>query len=241
MRALLDRLLQRILLQDLFQFKLMLQNLHQIRLVRSVRRGDDGHLNALVPIGGRRQAELRAKDVDLGLGVNQLCGSGVAISQLLLLVLLLLLLLLLLLRFLLQLQVRILLLLLLRLILFLLLLLLLRRIDNRVLLRSSSLSQLLILVLCLLLHAAVALACLLHNCVLTQGCGLAAGVWTKDISRAHRMASRLNAGVVWVNTYGMLPSSVPFGGFKGSGWGKEGGRDALLEYTRIKNVMVDLT
>jgi acyl-CoA reductase-like NAD-dependent aldehyde dehydrogenase len=71
--------------------------------------------------------------------------------------------------------------------------------------------------------------------------GLAAGVWTKDISRAHRMASRLNAGVVWVNTYGMLPSSVPFGGFKGSGWGKEGGRDALLEYTRIKNVMVDLT
>ena len=70
--------------------------------------------------------------------------------------------------------------------------------------------------------------------------GLAAGVWTKDISRAHRMASRLNAGVVWINTYGMLPSSVPFGGFKGSGWGKEGGRDALLEYTRIKNVMVDL-
>ena len=39
----------------------------------------------------------------------------------------------------------------------------------------------------------------------------------------------------------MLPSSVRFGGFKGSGWGKEGGRDALLEYTRIKNVMVDLT
>ena len=42
------------------------------------------------------------------------------------------------------------------------------------------------------------------------------------------------------NTYGSLPSSVPFGGFKGSGWGKEGGRDALMEYSRVKNVLIDL-
>ncbi|MEE2830240.1 MAG: aldehyde dehydrogenase family protein [Myxococcota bacterium] len=70
--------------------------------------------------------------------------------------------------------------------------------------------------------------------------GLAAGVWTKNLGRAHRMAARLQAGVVWVNTYGSLPSSVPFGGFKGSGWGKEGGRDALMEYSRVKNVLIDL-
>ncbi len=71
--------------------------------------------------------------------------------------------------------------------------------------------------------------------------GLAAAVWTNDLARAHRMARKLVAGVVWVNTYGSLPNSAPFGGVKGSGWGKEGGRDALLEYTRSKNVLIDLS
>ena len=71
--------------------------------------------------------------------------------------------------------------------------------------------------------------------------GLAAGIWTKDLARAHRMAARLEAGIVWVNTYGSLPNSAPFGGFRGSGWGKEGGRDALLEYSRVKNVLIDLS
>ena len=55
------------------------------------------------------------------------------------------------------------------------------------------------------------------------------------------MANGLEAGVVWINNYGTLPNNVPFGGFKQSGWGKEGGRDALMEYTRVKNVLVDLS
>ena len=70
--------------------------------------------------------------------------------------------------------------------------------------------------------------------------GLAAGVWTQDIDRAHRVAHAISAGTVWINTYGVLPHTAPFGGFKQSGWGREGGRDALLEYTQIKNVMVGL-
>jgi acyl-CoA reductase-like NAD-dependent aldehyde dehydrogenase len=69
--------------------------------------------------------------------------------------------------------------------------------------------------------------------------GLAAGLWTQDVGRAHRVASRIDAGVVWVNTYGTLPVQVPFGGFKQSGWGKEGGRDALVDYTRVKSVIVE--
>ena len=70
--------------------------------------------------------------------------------------------------------------------------------------------------------------------------GLAAAVWTADVSRAHRVASRLRAGTVWVNGYGMLPTTAPFGGMKRSGWGREGGRDPLFGYTQVKNVMVSL-
>ncbi len=70
--------------------------------------------------------------------------------------------------------------------------------------------------------------------------GLAAGVWTTDLARAHRTAARLQAGVVWVNSYGNLPYTVPFGGFKDSGWGREAGREALFEYTQVKNVFVSL-
>jgi len=69
--------------------------------------------------------------------------------------------------------------------------------------------------------------------------GLAAGVWTADIGRARRMASQINAGIVWVNTYGTLPVDLPFGGFKQSGWGKEGGRHALADYTRVKSVILE--
>jgi len=71
--------------------------------------------------------------------------------------------------------------------------------------------------------------------------GLAAGVWTQDRDRADRMVRRLDAGLVWVNTYGSLPVSVPFGGFKQSGWGKEGGRDALASYSRVKSVVMQGT
>lgn len=70
--------------------------------------------------------------------------------------------------------------------------------------------------------------------------GLAAGVWTRDLARAHRVAGRIEAGTVWINAYGNLPNAAPFGGYKGSGFGREGGREALDEYTQIKNVYVDL-
>jgi len=70
--------------------------------------------------------------------------------------------------------------------------------------------------------------------------GLAAGIWTRDLARAHRVAGQLEAGTVWVNAYGSLPNAAPFGGYKGSGFGREGGREALAEYTQVKNVYIDL-
>jgi aldehyde dehydrogenase (NAD+) len=70
--------------------------------------------------------------------------------------------------------------------------------------------------------------------------GLASGVWTSDLSRAHRVSKRLRAGTVWVNTYRTSAAQAPFGGFGQSGYGRERGTDALLEYTRVKNTMIDL-
>lgn len=69
--------------------------------------------------------------------------------------------------------------------------------------------------------------------------GLAAGVWTDSVQRAHRVASRLHAGTVWINNYRKSSYSTPFGGYKQSGLGRENGRDALLEYTEEKSVWVD--
>jgi len=66
--------------------------------------------------------------------------------------------------------------------------------------------------------------------------GLAAGVWTKDISKAHRLADKLRAGTVWVNCYNIFDAAMPFGGFKQSGWGREMGHDALELYTQKKAV-----
>jgi len=71
--------------------------------------------------------------------------------------------------------------------------------------------------------------------------GLAAGLWTRDLKRAHRVAAQVRAGVVWVNSYGTLPYTVPFGGYKESGLGREAGKEALAEYTQLKNVYVDLS
>lgn len=69
--------------------------------------------------------------------------------------------------------------------------------------------------------------------------GLAAGIWTSDVSRAFRMTEALEAGVVWVNTYRTAAAQAPFGGTKQSGYGRERGEEALEDYTYVKNVMID--
>jgi phenylacetaldehyde dehydrogenase len=70
--------------------------------------------------------------------------------------------------------------------------------------------------------------------------GLAASVWTKDISKAHHTAAMLRAGTVWVNCHNIFDASLPFGGYKQSGWGREMGREALELYTETKAVCVAL-
>ena len=70
--------------------------------------------------------------------------------------------------------------------------------------------------------------------------GLAAGIWTKDISKAHRLAKRLRAGTVWVNCYNVFDASLPFGGYKESGWGREMGHEVLENYLEVKSVCVQL-
>src|ERR1700681_3673681 len=70
--------------------------------------------------------------------------------------------------------------------------------------------------------------------------GLAAGIWTKDISKAHRVASALRAGTVWINCYNIFDAALPFGGYKQSGWGREMGKDVLALYTQTKSVCARL-
>lgn len=70
--------------------------------------------------------------------------------------------------------------------------------------------------------------------------GLAAGIWTKDISKAHRIAADLRAGTVWVNCYNIFDAALPFGGYKQSGWGREMGSEALELYTETKSVVIGL-
>src|SRR6187402_2458447 len=70
--------------------------------------------------------------------------------------------------------------------------------------------------------------------------GLAAGVWTKDLSKAHSVAGKLKAGTVWVNCYNIFDAALPFGGYKQSGWGREMGHDALDLYTQKKAVCAAL-
>ncbi|MEP6707815.1 MAG: aldehyde dehydrogenase family protein [Pyrinomonadaceae bacterium] len=71
--------------------------------------------------------------------------------------------------------------------------------------------------------------------------GLSAGIWTRDIVRAHRFARDIKAGVVWINTFNMFNAASPFGGFKQSGYGREMGKHALQLYTQVKSVWVDLS
>jgi len=69
--------------------------------------------------------------------------------------------------------------------------------------------------------------------------GLAAGVFTRDLARAHRMVRRLRSGIVWVNTYRAVSPVAPFGGFGLSGYGREAGLDQILDYTRTKCVWIN--
>ncbi|WP_295465861.1 betaine-aldehyde dehydrogenase [uncultured Pseudomonas sp.] len=70
--------------------------------------------------------------------------------------------------------------------------------------------------------------------------GLAAGVVTRDLARAHRLIHRLEAGICWINTWGESPAEMPVGGYKQSGVGRENGISTLGHYTRIKSVQVEL-
>ena len=70
--------------------------------------------------------------------------------------------------------------------------------------------------------------------------GLAAGVWSRDIKKAHKLASKLRAGTVWINCYNVFDPALPFGGYKQSGWGREMGHEVLEHYTEVKSVCAAL-
>ncbi len=71
--------------------------------------------------------------------------------------------------------------------------------------------------------------------------GLAAGLWTRDVSRAHRVARQLQAGTVWVNLYRAVTYNSPFGGYKQSGLGRANGAEAIDEYLQTKSVWCELS
>jgi len=71
--------------------------------------------------------------------------------------------------------------------------------------------------------------------------GLSAAVFTRDLARAHRVISRLEAGTCWINQYNITTIELPFGGYKQSGIGRENGRAAIEHYTQLKSVYVALT
>jgi len=70
--------------------------------------------------------------------------------------------------------------------------------------------------------------------------GLAAGIWSNDVSTVHNVAARLRAGTVWANCYGVFDPALPFGGYKESGWGREMGHEVLNYFTEVKTVIVSV-
>jgi phenylacetaldehyde dehydrogenase len=70
--------------------------------------------------------------------------------------------------------------------------------------------------------------------------GLAASIWTQNLSRAHRTAAQLKSGIVWINSHGIPELGMPIGGMKQSGWGREHGQEGLMIYTETKSVMIRL-
>jgi len=75
----------------------------------------------------------------------------------------------------------------------------------------------------------------------TSDFGLASSIWAKDDALAQDLAKKINSGIIWINTYGMFYNEAPYGGFKQSGFGKELGREGFLEYSRLKNIIIDKT
>ena len=74
----------------------------------------------------------------------------------------------------------------------------------------------------------------------TTNFGLGSGVWTCDVSKEHMIVAELRVGTVWINSYNVFDSALPFGGYKQSGWGREMGHHALELYTEVKSVVVGL-
>ncbi|MFN8162560.1 MAG: aldehyde dehydrogenase family protein [Solirubrobacterales bacterium] len=70
--------------------------------------------------------------------------------------------------------------------------------------------------------------------------GLAAGVWTTDVRKAHKFAAMLEAGTVWINCFNYFDAVAPFGGYKRSGYGRDNGRAALDDYLQTKTVWTNL-
>lgn len=70
--------------------------------------------------------------------------------------------------------------------------------------------------------------------------GLAAGIWTENVSKAHRVSSAIKAGTTWINCYNVFDAALPFGGYKESGWGREMGREVLANYTETKSVCIQI-